>query len=48
MSKKYDVTMRTLYDPKPAEWLDYLGIAVPNPGQLQILEKASYGRWPSD
>jgi hypothetical protein len=38
MSKKYDVMMRTLYDGEPADWLDYLGIAVPDPGQLRILD----------
>jgi hypothetical protein len=38
MSKKYDVMMRTLYDREPADWLDYLRIPVPDPGQLRILD----------
>jgi len=38
MSKTYDVMMRTLYDGEPADWLDYLGIEVPDPGQLRILD----------
>ena len=38
MSKKYDVTMRTLYEPKPAEWLDFLSLPVPEPGLLQVLD----------
>jgi predicted transposase YdaD len=38
MSKKYDVTMRMLYDPKPAEWLDFLSFPVPDPSLLQVLD----------
>ncbi len=38
MSKKYDLMMRTLYDPAPADWLDYLRIPVRDPSQLQILD----------
>jgi len=38
VSKKYDVTMRTLYDPKPAEWLDFLSFPVPDPSLLQVLD----------
>ena len=34
MIKKYDVMMRTLYDGEPADWLDFLGFAVPDPGHL--------------
>ena len=30
--------LRTLYDREPADWLDYLRIAVPDPGQLRILD----------
>jgi hypothetical protein len=38
MGKTYDVMLRTLYDREPADWLDYLRIAVPDPGQLRILD----------
>jgi predicted transposase YdaD len=38
MSKKYDVTTRTLYEPKPAEWLTFLSLPFPDPGLLQVLD----------
>ena len=38
MSKKYDVTTRTIYEPKPAEWLQFLSFPIPDPGLLQVLD----------
>ena len=38
MSKKYDVTTRALYRPKPAELLQFLRFPVLDPGQLEVLD----------
>jgi hypothetical protein len=38
MSKKYDVTTRTIYRPKPAELLEFLHFPVIDPGQLEVLD----------
>jgi predicted transposase YdaD len=38
MSKKYDVTLWTLYEPKPDEWLDFLSFPVPDPSLLEVLD----------
>ena len=38
MSKKYDVTLRMLYDPKPDEWLDFLSFPCPDPSLLEVLD----------
>ncbi len=38
MSKKYDVTLRTLYEPKPDELLDFLSFPCPDPSLLEVLD----------
>ena len=38
MSKKYDVTTRMLYDPKPAEWLSFLSFPFGDPDPIQVLD----------
>jgi predicted transposase YdaD len=38
MSKKYDVTTRTIYRPRPAELLQFLRFPVLDPGQLDVLD----------
>jgi predicted transposase YdaD len=38
MPKPYDVTMRDLFQLEPAAWLEFLGIPVPDPGAVQVID----------
>jgi predicted transposase YdaD len=38
MPKPYDVTMRELFQLEPAAWLEFLGIPVPDPGDVQVID----------
>jgi predicted transposase YdaD len=36
--KRYDATMRDLFDPEPAAWLEFFGVPVPDPSQAQVID----------
>jgi hypothetical protein len=38
MKKRYDATMRDLFDPGPAAWLEFFGVPVPDPGLAQVID----------
>ena len=38
MKKRYDATMRKLFDPEPAAWLEFFGVPVPDPGLVQVID----------
>ncbi len=38
MEKRYDATMREIFDPEPAAWLEFFGVPVPDPGLAQVLD----------
>jgi hypothetical protein len=38
MAKPYDATMRKLIELGPADWLEFLGIPVPDPNQVQVID----------
>lgn len=38
MRKPFDPTMRPLYEQAPAAWLEFLGIPVPDPSQVQVID----------
>jgi predicted transposase YdaD len=38
MSKPFDATMRKLFELEPAAWLEFLGIPVPDPDQVQVID----------
>jgi predicted transposase YdaD len=38
MSKPFDATMRELFELEPAAWLEFLGIPVPDPGLVQVID----------
>lgn len=38
MKKRYDATMRELFDPEPAAWLEFFGVPVPDPGLAQVID----------
>ena len=36
--KRFDATMRKLFDPEPAAWLEFFGVPVPDPSQAQVID----------
>ena len=38
MRKPFDPTMRDLYEQAPAAWLEFFGIPVPDPSQVQVID----------
>ncbi len=38
MKKRYDATMRELFDPEPAAWLEFFGVPVPDPALAQVID----------
>src|SRR5262249_36403219 len=38
MRKSFDPTMRDLYELAPAAWLEFFGIPVPDPSQVQVID----------
>src|SRR5262249_7567883 len=38
MTKPFDATMRNLIELEPAAWLEFLGIPVADPGQVQVID----------
>ncbi len=38
MPKPYDVTLRELFQLEPAAWLEFLGIPVPDPSDVQVID----------
>jgi len=38
MPKPFDATMRELFELEPAAWLEFLGIPVPDPGQVTVID----------
>ncbi len=38
MAKPFDATMRELFELEPAAWLEFLGIAVPDPNLVQVID----------
>ena len=38
MTKPLDATMRELYEVEPAAWLEFLGIPVPDPGLVAVID----------
>jgi hypothetical protein len=36
--KRYDATMRDLFDPEPAAWLEFFGVPVPDPDLASVLD----------
>ena len=40
MAKQLDATMRELYEVEPAAWLEFLGVPVPDPGLVSVIDSA--------
>ena len=38
MAKRFDATMCELFELEPAAWLEFLGIPVPDPRQVKVIE----------
>jgi predicted transposase YdaD len=38
MPKPFDATMRELFELEPAAWLEFLGISVPDPSQVKVID----------
>src|SRR5690348_4468837 len=38
MSKPFDATMRKLFELAPAAWLEFLGIRVPDPSLVRVID----------
>ncbi len=38
MAKRFDATMRELFELEPAAWLEFLGIPVPDPRQVKVID----------
>jgi hypothetical protein len=38
MAKPCDATMRELFELEPAAWLEFLGIPVPDPHQVEVID----------
>jgi predicted transposase YdaD len=38
MKKRYDATMRDLFDPEPAAWLEFFGVPVADPALAQVID----------
>jgi predicted transposase YdaD len=38
MKKRYDATMRNLFEPGPAAWMEFFGVPVPDPKLAEILD----------
>jgi predicted transposase YdaD len=38
MRKRLDATMRDLYELEPAAWMEFLGIPVPDPNQVRVID----------
>jgi hypothetical protein len=36
--KRYDATMRDLFEPGPDAWLEFFGVPVPDPALAQVLD----------
>ena len=38
MPKPFDATMRELFELEPAAWLEFLGVPVPDPGLVEVID----------
>jgi hypothetical protein len=38
MPRPFDATMRELFELEPAAWLEFLGVPVPDPGQVTVID----------
>jgi hypothetical protein len=36
--KRYDATMRDIFEPEPAAWLEFFGVPVPDPSLTQVID----------